>query len=232
MTSDNGIEDGDEPFGLDEMQEIAEELLGSIEWKQTTGKVERCPGEHKHTTPTDFGHCMIFLDPVPTIHCFHDGCREDVKEANFKLRSAIGKARWRSGPPSLESLVDLHQRRLRQKRANDHRRLLQEKAKRLLPTILKQFAWSLDEVIADSPIRIPDDPSEHWRLILSLFRSDETVWIGHLDDSGGERGARSFRKVNDWLERTIIPPGQFICPAVFAAYATRRTNESVLYKPT
>lgn len=83
--------------------QIAERLLGAIEWTDEITGFCKCPGEHLHTTPTDAKHCMVKLDGVPTVSCFHGSCSGNVGGVNHELRSQIAKAEYvptKSAPSS------------------------------------------------------------------------------------------------------------------------------------
>ena len=81
--------------------EIATRLLGSIEWESSTTGFCRCPGEHLHTGRNGPKDCMVMLDGVPTLKCFHDSCTGIVGGVNHELRSQIGKLE-----PSLSAAAD------------------------------------------------------------------------------------------------------------------------------
>jgi hypothetical protein len=72
--------------------EIAERILGEIEWTDEITGFCKCPGEHLHTTPTAADHCRIKLDAATTLHCFHGSCAGIRDGVNHELRSQIGKA--------------------------------------------------------------------------------------------------------------------------------------------
>ena len=73
---------------LREKQAIAERILGDVHWEDEIGTAE-CPGASNHTN--DGTECTVFLNHAPTIACFHQSCSSVVADANFRLRSAIGK---------------------------------------------------------------------------------------------------------------------------------------------
>ena len=74
--------------------QIAEKILGAIEWTDGETGFCKCPGEHLHTTPTAADHCRLKLDAAPTLHCFHGSCAGIVNGANHELRSQIAKAEF------------------------------------------------------------------------------------------------------------------------------------------
>jgi hypothetical protein len=79
--------------------EIAEKLLGAIQWTDEGGFC-KCPGQHLHTTANGAKDCKVMLDTVPTIKCFHDSCAGIVEGVNHELRSRIGKAERPAAPVS------------------------------------------------------------------------------------------------------------------------------------
>jgi len=72
-------------------RDIAEPMLGKIDWKTDTQGNCTCPGQYLHTTPTNEGHCQVLIDGAPTIRCFHSHCKSILKGVNHELRSRIGK---------------------------------------------------------------------------------------------------------------------------------------------
>jgi hypothetical protein len=78
--------------GASSRTDIAQRILGAIQWTDDTTGFCKCPGEHLHTTTNAAKDCKVMLDGVPTIKCFHDSCAGIVAGANHELRSQIGKA--------------------------------------------------------------------------------------------------------------------------------------------
>lgn len=78
-------------------REIAESVLGLIEWESENKGLCKCPGQHKHTNPTGRKDCEVYLNDgrPPSITCFHDSCESEVNGANRLLRSALGKEEHR-----------------------------------------------------------------------------------------------------------------------------------------
>jgi P4 family phage/plasmid primase-like protien len=69
--------------------DIAEELLPQTKWESQTRGYCICPGQHLHTTGDGERDCRVDLDGTPTIFCFHNSCRDIIKDLNGKLRSRI-----------------------------------------------------------------------------------------------------------------------------------------------
>ena len=78
--------------------QIAEKLLGPIQWTDENTGFGKCPGEHLHTTPTDAKHFMVKLDRAPTVTCFHGSCKGIIEGVNHQLRSQIAKAEQPAKP--------------------------------------------------------------------------------------------------------------------------------------
>ena len=81
-----------QPACVSTRSQIAEKILGTIEWIDGETGFCKCPGEHLHTTPTAAEHCRIKLDGSPTLHCFHGSCAGIRDGVNHELRSQIGKS--------------------------------------------------------------------------------------------------------------------------------------------
>lgn len=73
--------------------ELAQGVLGLIEWDGETKGYCKCPGHHLHTSKTGEKDCEVRLNDgrAPTIFCFHSSCKTEVERANRVLRSEIGK---------------------------------------------------------------------------------------------------------------------------------------------
>ena len=82
-----------------DFRQMAEDVVGPVDWQDEHSGFCQCPGAHQHTRPTRERDCRVYLDAVngyaPTVHCFHDSCKEEVMTANFRLRSTIGKVSYR-----------------------------------------------------------------------------------------------------------------------------------------
>src|SRR5262245_23414003 len=76
---------------LSARQRIVTEILGSIDWKSENSAIVTCPGKHLHTTGDSVRDCIIHLDQVPTLNCFHKSCLGILSGVNHEIRSRIGK---------------------------------------------------------------------------------------------------------------------------------------------
>ena len=72
--------------------QIAEGLLGQIDWFLPNAGYSLCPGADRHTHRNSRRDCRVMVDGAPTIYCVHSSCSGAVEEANRKLRSAVGHA--------------------------------------------------------------------------------------------------------------------------------------------
>ena len=84
--------------GPTDYREIAESILGAIDWEDSNIGYCKCPGEHLHTSPTGSKDCKVTVGDgrAPTIYCFHESCKPEVDKTNTLLRSELGKADARS----------------------------------------------------------------------------------------------------------------------------------------
>jgi hypothetical protein len=73
-------------------QQIAESILGPIQWSSDTDGLCQCPGQHLHTGANGKRDCAVFINGAPTVKCFHESCSGIVAGINHELRSRIGKA--------------------------------------------------------------------------------------------------------------------------------------------
>ena len=79
--------------------EIAEQVLGPIQWRSEDMGFCACPGEHLHTKATAANHCAVYLSGTPNVACFHHSCEEEREAKSAELRGKLGSAlpsSWRS----------------------------------------------------------------------------------------------------------------------------------------
>lgn len=205
------------------ISEIAERVLGEIAWlDETTGYCE-CPGSRQHTTPNGHRDCIVYLEPVPTLHCVHASCGEDIKRANHELRRALSGA-GESAPGKPKRLTAEQKQRLAEARRCEGIRL---KAFAGRARLLSENHWPLAAIMASSPASVPDEATDHWRLLLGRFHPDDVVWIGDKCDSGSPQHQRCFRTAREWLQQPSVA-GPLICPSTFQPGTHRRSNETVV----
>ena len=81
------------------LQDIAEEVLGPIQWKSDDMGFCACPGEHLHTKATAPNHCAVYLSGTPNVACFHHSCEAEREAISAELRGKLGprlQTSWRS----------------------------------------------------------------------------------------------------------------------------------------
>jgi hypothetical protein len=78
--------------------QLAERILGAIQWTDGNTGFCKCPGEYLHTTTNAAKDCQVKLDGAPTIKCFHGSCKGIVDGVNHELRSQVGKAEKAAAP--------------------------------------------------------------------------------------------------------------------------------------
>ncbi len=107
---------------LDARAEIAQDVLGAIDWESDTAGYCACPGIKTHTTGDARKDCRVTLDGVPTVFCLHNSCQEAVATANHELRSRIGKAEHGTQDEVIAALAHfgaIEYNRLREKYADE-----------------------------------------------------------------------------------------------------------------
>jgi hypothetical protein len=104
---------------------------------------------------------------------------------------------------------------------------LQLRARKALPTILKKYRWTYDEMLKDSPENVGGNEADHWKLLLGKFKADDAVWIGEREHSGRPENKVNFRTVKDWLEMERAS-FTFVCSSTFKNNSVSRSNENVL----
>lgn len=199
--------------------EIAEELVGPIQWVSNEMGYCECPGISDHTTNDGRKDCVLYLDHAPTLHCLHASCKGAVEAKNRELRRAIGATG--DGMPSL-SRKEMKDRLAKMNaEANVRKRAASSKG-----AILRDYSWPYAEIIKDSPTELENNVAEHWKLLLAKFKAGDVVWIGERYDSGKPSHASHFRPIEQWVSQE--PPGPLICPATFKPDSIARTNENIL----
>jgi hypothetical protein len=207
---------------------VAEQLLGPVDWQGDYGDAD-CPGADQHTNPGR--ECRIYVEGAPTIWCLHQSCALVIDHYNFTLRSQIGKAERGAEPGERRGSAEIDEaiRRNRELQLR-HDRIVQRGREQLSRAIL-DMPWSIQEVADSSPEKLKFDPGHHWRMLLTLFASDDVVWLGEKWDSGPGK-VRHFQKVRDWLNIEGDPcPYNFTCASTFAPGTRHRSNDSVARRP-
>ena len=211
-------------------RQIAEGILGHVDWKSDAMGYCECPGANTHSAKEGKRDCRITLDGVPTIFCLHQSCAEIVGRTNIKLRAAIAKG---GTEPRFNSEERQRRERERLKRIDRAKReeSVRECVSRSRETILDLYAWSEHEAVKASPIANCGFGSDVGRLFLkSLFRGSDVVWIGEKWDSGSPAKRGHFQDVATWLDDPEID-APFICPATFKPGTFERKPENIVARP-
>jgi len=215
----------------DTCQELAENLLGDVEWQSAVMGFCVCPGAESHTTKAGPRDCRVTLDGTPTIFCFHQNCAEQRERANRELREAVAKEESRRSFSSHHA----HEESITRQREKDDRRAKEQKAmtdaRSALPKIIHDFSWPESEALAESPLLTETEPSSHAKVFLrEMFLPDQIVWTGKVTDSGKPKHASRFRPVSEWLACDRIA-GPFTCASIFKRSVFARSNDNVELRP-
>lgn len=222
-------------LSLSQKQLMAERLFPSCVFTNSDHGILECPGQNLHSTPTQKGDTRIHLyDPrngnsIPSIHCFHSNCREVVAQANFRLRSAIGQAEHAGKVKNSDrgNAIKLSPEQKRQQEEKHRAQVLKNRTIQSKERIFKEYEWPWTQILDESPIRLPEDPDDDWKLFLSLYDPEDVLWIGDKTDTGKPWHLKHFRPVNDWLKLDEAP-APLICPAIFKPNVYSRSNNNVL----
>ena len=203
--------------------EIAENMLGPIDWAGSTMGYCACPGKKMHRSKDGTKDCAVYLDRVPTVNCFHGSCKNAVETANKRLRAAILNP-TNMADFSLPRMTAEDRERMVER---DRQGRLQQRARKALPTLLDKYRWTSAEMLDDSPVNIRGNEADHWKLLLAKFEPDDVIWIGERESSGRPENATNFKTVSEWLKYEWAP-GTFVCPATFKNTSFSRSNENVV----
>jgi len=200
--------------------EIAEQILGRIDWMTPTEGYCDCPGQNRHSNKSSRRDCAVYLDHTPTLHCVHHSCENIITATNKKLRDAI----LRGKPAEARRITAEDKARKRERDDSERVRLRAAKA---LPQVLKEFAWPYQQIVASSPTSITGNEPEHWKLLLQKFETNDVVWIGDKFDSGRSEHAKHFKPAGEWLKHRAAP-APFICPVAFKNTSCARSNDNLV----
>ena len=161
-------------------QEIVDRYLPGVRWQGLEGLC-LCPGHKKHSHQPAKPDCKVFTNGVPTVYCYHNGCKNEIREVNQKIRTA-----WSLFQPPVDEAV------LAEAKAKAaHRYALEERAKASLPQVLKEFAWDI-QLYSPAPA---DEQFYNWK---SLFKPEDIIWIGDTEDSGMFYHKKHFRAAGEF----------------------------------
>lgn len=204
-------------------QEVAESILGAINWTSAHRGYCDCPGLALHTKPTGSKHTLVYIDSTPTIFCTHRTCADEVAESNRKLRQKVSAAEEEEAVERREPTPEEVARKARAEQLQQ----LRFQAQRSLSAVLRDYHWPEAKILAASPKIIPALPEEQFRAFLGgLFLPSEVVWIGNERMSGSPAYADRFRTVERWL--TIrAPQTNFLSHCTFRPGSYARSKDNI-----
>ncbi len=201
---------------------LAEGIVGTVHWTTDTLGHCTCPDEHLHKAKSASQDCSIKLDGMPKISCFHQDCRDPVADTTEQLRTALKDAGIRFDAQDYKKSKD-DKARIEAIRKMER---LHKRTVALQGRVFKIHRWPYADIIKAAPVPANGKPSEHWKLLLKLFKPGDIVWIGEKDDSGKAQHAKHFKRAQDWLNEKK-PFGPFICPSAFKPGSVSRCNDCV-----
>lgn len=91
----------------------------------------------------------------------------------------------------------------------------------------QRYTWSYDQICKASPVKLNGNASDHWRLMLEMFKAGDIVWTGDLKGCGKPDSAANFRTVREWLAETAAP-APFISSSSFKSGSISRCDENIV----
>jgi hypothetical protein len=163
-----------------------------------------CPFQEKHTKPTRSRDCQLYFQDGPNLFCFHESCKEDLRELcdfiRFKVTGSVrGDYPFQAyfGPrPDNELAAQVREAR---------------------EELIEKFRGAL----TPAPVKISSI-----ELLCTLFKPNDVLWIGQEHHSGP--GCEDhFRSLAEWTKKPPPPNWDFTTGATFWPGSCHRGNESV-----
>ena len=163
-----------------------------------------CPYQEKHTKPTRTRDCQLYFNDGPNIFCFHESCKEDLRElCDFVRFEVTGSSRgendfriYLASNPDVQLAEDVRQTR---------------------NALLRKF-WGR---LSPAPVKISSIE------LLSLrFRPKDVLWIGQEFQSG-PKYTNHFRTLEEWTRKPPPPNWNFTVASTFRPGSCNRNSESV-----
>ncbi len=200
----------------------AESILGNIQWIYEDQGFARCPGANLHTGASGPRDCKVYLNPFPTVTCFHQSCRPQIEDVNRRLRSGA------SGTVDLKRSGSRRLTPEEKARIREHNRRegIRQRAAQAKDQVLIKWRWPVADIESGTVLRVPCEASDQSRAILGLFQPSDIVWIGDIHSSGRPEHAAHFRTAAEWMEFGSLP-GPFVCPSTFQPGTCSRSNDHV-----
>jgi hypothetical protein len=163
-----------------------------------------CPYQKKHTKPTRGKDCQLYFTDGPNLFCFHESCRENLKELSDYVRFEVtGSTR---GDYSFKACFG--------PRPDNE---LATKIKETRGELIEKFRGAL----SPQPKKISSI-----ELLSLLFKPTNVLWIGQEFQSG-PKFANHFRTLEEWIKSPPPPNWSFTCGATFWPGSCNRNDESV-----
>ena len=82
-------------------QQIAEQIVGRVDWRSEAFGWCTCPGKDLHTSVSGHRDCRVRVEKengiAPGVYCFHSSCDAVCVERSHELRSALAKMDLKEG---------------------------------------------------------------------------------------------------------------------------------------
>lgn len=202
------------------VQEIVARYLPGVDWDSPTSGRVMCPGHALHSHQPAHRDARVFVNGVPTLTCYHDKCQGPVKKVNDQIRAA-----WSLFQPPTDPKILAEAAAKAQKKYE-----LETRAKASLPTILKDYKWDVEDILAK------EGGGHKWEHQYYLFMEelwqdslDHVIWVGEPEDSGRPHNRANFLPAAHWS----ASPGSYhyTCASTFKPGTYSRANDNVATTP-
>lgn len=216
------------------VQDLIERAHGQIHQLDAKWYI-RCPGSALHTHPSATKDCSVYLHaddgrfPRVVLHCVHDSCEDEVRQAQRQLNDQTESVLRSQGYTIRPLTTDERLARQEAAQREDQKKQLRLMAEKQRPDIIRQYAIGLEEFKASSPIAVPVNPQDGWCPFLQhLFAPTDVLWMGHEMQSGYPIYAANFKREETWLNTHTTAPHPFTTPSTFRPGCFSRRNENVV----
>ena len=201
-------------------RQVAEKVLGSIEWTGENFGVCNCPAEHLHTNKTGKNHTRVYINNEypPVVKCNHASCFGEVEEINKRLYfEAKAGGTFEAMPAQYNAEAT---RKVQERERIEHAKDILKKE---YDSILSNYSDKLPK--GES---IPSDPVQMFNKHLRLFKKDDILFHGNTFDTHTFKAAGEWAKFAQDAKRV---PNQYICQSNFINNPTGRLKDQVHESP-
>jgi hypothetical protein len=201
-------------------RQVAEKVLGGIEWSGDNFGYCICPGSALHGNKTTKEHTRVYINPEypPVVNCQHSSCQVQIDDINKRLWFESKNAGGRKDIPAV--YTNDHVIRVKERNRID---MAKESIYGEIDSILRNYS---DKLTGSD--KIPNAPVEMFKKHLQLFSKDDVIWHGSTFDTNTFKTAADWVK---WTKQNNKVSSEFISQSTFIANPTGRKKDQVTRSP-